>query len=88
MCLKNYYDIYFDKGAFDDIKKLPKNRIKLIQDAINKRLIQYPLQYGKPLSGSLSGLRRIRVGDYRIIYYIKENSVVITAVGHRKDIYD
>ena len=32
-------------------------------------------------------LYRIRVGDYRIVYEITEEDVIIVAVSHRKDVY-
>jgi mRNA interferase RelE/StbE len=31
---------------------------------------------------------RLRVGDWRIIFYIEGNTVVVAAVGHRREIYD
>jgi mRNA interferase RelE/StbE len=45
---------------------------------------------GKPLTANLTGLWSLRCGDYRIIYQIKDNEllVVIIDIGHRKDIYD
>lgn len=44
---------------------------------------------GKSLKGELSGLRRIRVGDYRVVYEIHEQQVVILVVriAYRKDVY-
>lgn len=41
------------------------------------------------LTGELSGLYKLRVGDYRVIYEIlhEEKMIMIHAVGHRKDIY-
>lgn len=44
---------------------------------------------GKMLKGELSGLFSLRVGDYRIIYWIdeKESTVWLVDVGHRKRIY-
>ena len=41
------------------------------------------------LKGELSGLFKLREGDYRIIYQIlhKERIVVIHAIGHRREIY-
>jgi mRNA interferase RelE/StbE len=44
---------------------------------------------GKTLKGELSGLFSLRVGDYRIIYWVdeKENTVWLVDVGHRKRIY-
>lgn len=42
-----------------------------------------------PLSGELSGLYKLRVGDYRVIYEIlsAEQTLVIHAIGHRREIY-
>ena len=31
---------------------------------------------------------RLRVGDYRVIFYQESGSIVVVAVGHRRDIYD
>jgi len=44
---------------------------------------------GSALKGELTGLRRIRIGSYRVIYEIRENELVIlvVAVGHRRNIY-
>ena len=41
------------------------------------------------LSGDLVGLYKLRVGDYRVIYEIvrKEKTIVIHAIGHRREIY-
>ncbi|MES2504791.1 MAG: type II toxin-antitoxin system RelE/ParE family toxin [Myxococcota bacterium] len=45
---------------------------------------------GKPLRYSLKGHRRLRVGDYRVVYRIEpqNQTVVIIAIKHRKDIYE
>jgi mRNA interferase RelE/StbE len=32
--------------------------------------------------------RRLRVGDYRVIYRLDGNELTVHAVGHRKDVYD
>jgi mRNA interferase RelE/StbE len=41
------------------------------------------------LSGSLAGLYKLRVGDYRVIYEVlqPEVTIIIHAVGHRRDVY-
>jgi mRNA interferase RelE/StbE len=31
---------------------------------------------------------RLRIGDWRVIYYEEAETVVVVAVGHRRDIYD
>ena len=42
-----------------------------------------------PLSGNLSGLYKLKVGDYRAIYELDHNKMIITVhkIGHRRDIY-
>jgi mRNA-degrading endonuclease RelE of RelBE toxin-antitoxin system len=49
-----------------------------------------PIGLGKPLRYSLKGHRRIRIGDYRIVYRVepKSRTVLIVAIKHRKDIYE
>ena len=44
---------------------------------------------GKPLRYSFKGHRRLRVGDYRIIFRVNltQRIVTIVAIKHRKDIY-
>jgi mRNA interferase RelE/StbE len=44
---------------------------------------------GKVLKGELSGLRRIRVGHYRVVYEINEGEVMILVVrvAHRRGVY-
>ncbi|MCL4456041.1 MAG: type II toxin-antitoxin system RelE/ParE family toxin [Nitrospirae bacterium] len=43
----------------------------------------------KPLEGNLSGMYKLRVGDWRVIYEINHNDKVVTVhkVGHRREIY-
>jgi len=43
----------------------------------------------EPLTGDLSDFYKLRVGDYRVLYQIvhEEKSVVIHAIGHRREIY-
>ena len=43
----------------------------------------------EPLTGSLVGLFKLRVGDYRVVYEVlrSENTIVVHLVGHRADIY-
>jgi mRNA interferase RelE/StbE len=43
----------------------------------------------EPLKGDLIGLFKLRIGDYRVIYEIirDEKTIVIHAIGHRREIY-
>lgn len=31
---------------------------------------------------------RLRVGDWRVIFYVQDGTIVVAAVGHRREIYD
>lgn len=72
----------------DDIPKIPQNIRQTIKHAIESRLMINPVLFGKPLRYSLSGLRSLRVGDYRIIYTINstEFRVSILSIAHRRDV--
>ncbi|WP_353272268.1 type II toxin-antitoxin system RelE family toxin [Wolbachia endosymbiont (group A) of Urophora cardui] len=72
-----------------DLPNLPKTIRLRVQKAIKERLTVDPINLGEPLHHSLKGLRRLRVGDYRVVYRIdqSERTVVITEIGHRDTIY-
>jgi mRNA interferase RelE/StbE len=60
-----------------------------IRQRIDNRLIQYATTgHGdvKKLKGR-SGTR-LRVGDWRVIFYEEGGTIIIAAVGHRREIYD
>ena len=59
-----------------------------IRKAIESKLQTNPIEFGKPLRYSLKGCRRLRVGDYRVIYKIDENIVLIIKIGHRREVYE
>ena len=44
---------------------------------------------GKPLTGKLSMLWRLRIDKYRVIYQIIQNKliVIVISIGHRKNVY-
>ena len=46
-----------------------------------------PIKYGFYLRGTLSGYRKLRVGDWRIIYRIVDKEIRIIAIGNRKEVY-
>jgi len=56
-------------------------------DAVDK-LAEEPLA-GGVLKGEFSGLRRLRVGSYRIVYEVSEGELIVLVVriGHRREIY-
>ncbi len=85
----NYEVRYQDEVVRKHIPSLPKTVRLTIKRAIEERLAVDPAGFGKPLRYSFKGHRRLRVGDYRIVYRIepKTRTVIVVAIKHRKDIY-
>lgn len=81
------YSIRIKKSAYKELQKVPKSLQPRIAAAIDGLAVQ-PYT-GKILKGDLSGLRRLRVGDYRIIYEInnEEILILILRIAHRKKAY-
>lgn len=81
---------YLDTVVEDDIPALPKTIRQLVKRAIETRLTADPIGLGKPLRYSFVGHRRIRVGDYRIVYRADATKLTVTIVliKHRKDVYE
>ena len=52
------------------------------------RLAEFP-HLGSALKGDLRGLRRLRVGDYRVVYEVCDDELVVLVirVAHRRDAY-
>lgn len=84
------YIIEYDVDIVEKLQVLPKSIKEMIRKAIEKKLTVDPVAFGKPLRYSLKGYRRLRVGDYRVIYKIIEDKVLVIIVDldHRKDIYE
>ena len=78
---------YHPKVKSEDILRLSSNIAVRIENAIKKRLIVNPIKYGFYLHGSLKGYRKLRVGDWRVIYRIVDKEIRIIAIGNRKDVY-
>ena len=58
-----------------------------VKKAIISKLTTRPDLFGVPLRQSLKSYRKLRVGDYRIIYRIEGGVVKILIIGHRSDVY-
>ncbi len=81
------FKISFKKSVAKDFKKISKDQVIRILDKIETNLSTSPEQFPE-LKGKFPGLRKYRVGNYRIIFAILEgNTVLITRVKHRKESY-
>ena len=80
------YKLVYTQRAARDIRKLEPT----IKQRIGDTLVKYeedPLNYSEKLTDSKLGMYRFRIGDYRVIFDLMGDEVVILRVGHRKDIY-
>lgn len=80
--------VYHHLIASKDIPKLSIDWKIKINKAIEQRLTTHPDLFGKPLRRSLKGYRKLRVGDYRVIFRIEKNTVKIFVIQHRSVVYD
>jgi len=79
------YSVQIKRSAAKELARIAKSdRSRLVQ-AIDS-LAENPFK-GSVLKGELQGLRRIRVGDYRIVYEDQEASQITAAVAAGGDIY-
>ena len=80
---------YLESVVDADIPRLSKAAQRQIKQAIESKLSTHPIEFGRPLRYSLKGARRLRVGDYRVIYTVEaEDLVLIVKIGHRREVYD
>ena len=82
------YKIKLSKLAIKNLKKFKKSDFKKISIKIDK-LSKNPRPSNSKKLKNQKDFFRIRVGDYRIIYQIKDSIllVLVFKIGHRKDIY-
>ena len=82
------YRIELRPGAARSLRKLDPQVRRRVQGAI-ALLAQDPRPPGARALQGRPGLR-VRVGDYRIIYTVKDDVllVVVVRLGHRCDVYD
>ncbi len=79
------FEIEFSKSAAKDYKKLPKDYKVLIDLVLSKLTQGIPVDI-KPVAGE-EDIYRIRVGKYRMLATVIENTVLITKIGPRGDVY-
>ena len=78
--------------ALKNLKQLDPQAARRILSFLNDRLamLDDPRSIGEALRGSKLGeFWKYRVGDYRIVSSIEDNSVriIVVRVGNRKDVY-
>lgn len=83
------YQVEFTAAARRDIAKLPQRIAWAVLEFCAGPLAGNPHRVGKPLVGDLTGLYAARRGEYRVVYAIHEDTVVveIAYIRRRADVY-
>ena len=80
------YKILFRKSVARDLRHIPDKDLRRILDGIDS-LSENPRPSGcEKLSGQ--NKCRVRQGDYRIVYEVRDSDIVVVVVkiGHRKEV--
>lgn len=81
------YSIEYHRLVGKDIAHIDSSWRREIRGAIEEKLATQPDLFGSPLRQSLRGYRKLRVGDYRIVYRIERKIVKVLGIMHRSDGY-
>lgn len=81
------FELVYHTDVKEDTARLDEKLKERIKTAIETRLTSAPHQYGEPLRKNLKGYWKLRVGDYRVVFKIKDKEVWILGIRHRKEVY-
>lgn len=79
------YSIEIKPQAIKDGKKIPLKQLKRIFDKIE--LLSDNLQGDVKHLTDFAPEYRLRVGDYRVLFEVEHNAVVVYKIKHRKNVY-
>jgi mRNA interferase RelE/StbE len=70
-----------------DLESVGSSAARRIVTAIDAKLTRSPIDFGLPLSGNPANFRKLRIGDYRVVYQVREKTIIVyvPAVGPRRD---
>lgn len=80
------FKVVITHNALKDINNLTQDVKKRIASKI-KEYSNDPIYYSRKLTDPKIGSYRFRIGDYRVIFDIEDETIIVLRVGHRKDIY-
>lgn len=82
------YEVHIERRAVKELEKIDKHDQSTIAGKISSILSCDPFPRGdNPLRLTGERAYRLRIGDYRVLYTIEENMVLVYAIRHRKDAY-
>ncbi len=79
-------NIVYKRSVLKDLKRLSRagagQLLDRVEGELSERAHTCPV-----LKGQFAGLRKLRVGDYRVIFAIMEKDIIVLRIGHRKEVY-
>jgi len=85
------WKIEFERAALKELEKLDEPAARRILKFLHQRVgkLDDPRKIGARLQGTLSEFWKYRVGDYRLIYSLEDDRLVVLVlrVGHRREVY-
>lgn len=81
------YNIEYDPKAVKQLQKLDKSIVSDLLDGIEEFANNPILTKIKKLKTPFEGAYRLRIGNYRVIFYLEDELLLISKVAHRKQVY-
>ena len=81
------YNIQYDPKAIKQLQELNKQIASQILDDIEDYFKNPIITKTKKLKTPFEGAYRLRLGDYRVIFYEEDELILISKIAHRKDVY-
>jgi mRNA interferase RelE/StbE len=80
-----YYEVAFKPKSLRDCKKIPKKDLRRIFEKIET--MQNNLEGDVRRLTNFTPEYRLRAGNYRVLFEIENDSIVIYRIRHRKEAY-
>ena len=79
--------VEWTRGAVEDLEKLDRQVAQRVLKRVTWLAENFHRIVPEPLSGEFKGAYKLRVGDWRVIYTVEGELIVIRLIGHRREIY-
>ena len=84
--MKKKFELVFTREFLRRLKRLDRQvQVRILREL---KVLESDPSCGKHLLGRLSGLFSFRVGQFRVIYSLSGDKVIVRTVGHRREVYE
>lgn len=85
--MPRYRVLYHPLIASRDVPRLDPSVRRRIRKAIEAKLADHPEATAKPLAHTTQRLWSLRVGDWRVIFALRDEEIWVLKIGHLRDVY-